>query len=153
KPRMRTRPMPVMPSLKSSSLRLERRRPCEPVPYSFHCFMWSRSEGTKPTPKKVFEVLLSKLPAIPESDLIGLTTAARGIRSVALDQLQDVCVVVDPPSSGCGCCEVEVAIPKDLEMTGALDGVGCDAVCDIGHVSAEDQNSRSADCDGGQRRQ
>src|SRR5215472_6706939 len=72
---------------------------------------------------------------------------------VTLDQLQDVFVVVHAPRSGCGCTEVEVAIPKDLEMTGALDGVGFDTVCDIGHVSAEDQNSRSADCDGGQRRQ
>src|SRR5215471_7018945 len=72
--------------------------------------------------------------------------------SVALDQLQDVFVVVNAPSSRCGCSEVEVTIPKDLEMTGALDGVGLDAVFDVGHVSAEDQNGRSADCDGGQCR-
>src|SRR5262249_19750088 len=68
-------------------------------------------------------------------------------------QLQDVFVVIDAPSSGCGCTEIEVTIQKDLEMTSALDGVGLDAVFDAGHVSAEDQNSRSADSDGGQGRQ
>src|SRR5262249_61614455 len=38
----------------------------------------SRSEGTTPTPKKVFDASSSKFPAMPASDTIGVTRLRRG---------------------------------------------------------------------------
>src|SRR5262249_1537843 len=68
RPRIRARPVPVTPFERASSFNPECFRPRDSVPYCSHHFIPSHSDGTKPTPKNVFDVLFSKFPAMPARD-------------------------------------------------------------------------------------